>query len=539
MTKTMTGAFTLFLNKYSNIKTFIDNTYLGRGKNLGDNNISKKNLHKKFVDFCRKEGIKNDQYPLITNDRGKRALERYVKNLEKQHFSQGAKRYGDSALNLANSTGIGEKNDPVTRPFQRVEFDGHKIDLMMAIKIKNPDGTEDVQITDRIWLLSIIDEATKLILGYHICIRKEYSSEDVLRCIKNAVVPKEDFHFMIPGLKISPTGGFHSSKFEQCKWAVWDELLYDNAKANLAEIVKDRLINVVNCSVNAGPVATPVRRPFIERFFGILEVNGFHRLPNTTGSNPNDPKRQNAKEAAIAFECTEMELEELVEVLIAEYNGEPNTSLNFISPLDAMDQYILKGGPIRFLEESKRNEATFYQIQAKRTVVGSIKTGRRPYINFENAVYKNEVLSQSAWLIGTELNLLVNIDDLRVIRAYLPDGSELGFLQAQGRWGIRKHSLKTRKEIFKLKKKKLIHFTDQDDPIEIFLTYLEKNAKNSRKARNELAAQKRDLRKEYLGKVEQTPPKPPETTLNHLPQRQAQNTKREPTTRKFFKTYNY
>lgn len=44
-----------------------------------------------------------------------------------------------------------------------------------------------------------------------------------------------------------------------------------------------------------GPVAVPVRRPIIERFFRTLEQNTFHRLPSTTGSNPLDPIRNNAE----------------------------------------------------------------------------------------------------------------------------------------------------------------------------------------------------------------------------------------------------
>jgi hypothetical protein len=36
-------------------------------------------------------------------------------------------------------------------------------------------------------------------------------------------------------------------------------------------------------------------------------------------------------------------------------------------------------------------------------------------------------------LIGKPLDLIVNIDDLRAIRAFLPDGSELVLLEASGK----------------------------------------------------------------------------------------------------------
>ncbi len=90
-------------------------------------------------------------------------------------------------------------------------------------------------------------------------------------------------------------------------------------------------------------------------------------------------------------------------------------------------------------------------------------------------------------MIGTKLDLLINIDDLRVIKAFLPDGSEFGLLTATGKWGIKAHSLQLRKQINKLKRNKSIHFINSDDPIEIYHNYLVKNAKYNKTYRNKLA----------------------------------------------------
>src|SRR5690606_34427415 len=143
-----------------------------------------------------------------------------------------------------------------------------------------------------------------------------------------------------PGLVYPDKPGYPSAAFPEAQWALWNELKYDNALANLSTIVKDRLTSIVNCSVNPGKVRFPEARSIIERFFGLLENNYIHRLVNTTGSNPKDSKRKKPEEAAIKYEITSDELEQLIEVAIARYNTEMHSTLG-MSPLDAMEQRIM------------------------------------------------------------------------------------------------------------------------------------------------------------------------------------------------------
>ncbi|WP_052703050.1 hypothetical protein [Paenibacillus beijingensis] len=339
------GSFQLLLNRHPNIKELIDNLYLRRGKDtVHEPRIKVKNLHKRFLDECRSLGIKPTEYPFNTANLAKRSLERYVKRLELRHFSEGVKRHGEQATSYAKSTGIGEQNHPIIiRPFERVQFDGHRIDAMIAIVFNTPEGDELVEVMSRIWILAIIDVGTRAILGYHLCLNKEYSSFDVLSCIRNAIVPKKSIPLTIPGLQYNESGGFVSEKLPETQWALWDEFLLDNAKANLSTIVRDRLTQIVGCSINAGPVSTPVRRSLIERFFQTLEENGFHRLPSTTGSKPNDPRRRSPEEKAVQYKIRLADLEQLTEILISNYNGTPHTGTNNLTPLEVMEQRINKG----------------------------------------------------------------------------------------------------------------------------------------------------------------------------------------------------
>jgi putative transposase len=477
------GAFSKFLDEHPNIAKLVIKLYLNKSEGVKRPRMRIIDIHDKFVKACKNEGVTEEQYPLNTNNLGLRSLERFLKKLQNENFAETVfARFGVEAGRRARKLKPTNHNkNIITRPYQQVQFDGHKIDAIFTITYTTPLGHQIQEIIDRPWLLLLIDVATRTILGYHICLEKEYSSTDVLQCIKKAVIPWREKTFTIHGLHYPEQVGYASAIINEAKWAVWDELLFDNAKANLANIVKDRLKRVIGCDVNAGPVNMPEYRGIIERLFGLLEENGYHRLPSTTGSNPKDPRRQDPEDKARKYNISIEHLEELTEILIANYNLRPHSGIENFAPLGSLKQKLENGEVIRQLPEENRSEVVFLSFQAKRSVAGSVEYGKRPYIQFENVTYHNSVLSTSPWLINKELTLLVNVEDVRTIRAFLPDGSELGILKAHGHWGVIPHSLRLRKAIFKLKRDKKINFAADDNPFEIYIDYLSKSKdKNSR-----------------------------------------------------------
>lgn len=498
-----TGCFSILLDENPEIREKIVSYYLNLNKDkITDPVIRLKFLHKKFIDLCRMAGIKDTDYPFNTENLGRISLYRFINKIKNDYFTLEAKRNGEDAARIARSTGIGERNSPIIiRPLERVQFDGHKIDAIISITFNTPEGDEFTVILDRIWLLVIVDEATRVVLGHHLCLNREYSSSDVLKCIRNAVLPKKLKELTIPGLKYPENAGFHSLAIPEVKWARWDEFSYDNGRANLSNVVRNRLIRILKCAVNPGPVNMPERRGIIERFFGILEENGYHRLPNTTGSSPKDSRRNKPEEKAIKYSISSDELEELTEVLIANYNNTPNEGINNFSPLQCMRHRVIDRKLLpRTIEYENRNEIVFLTLHEQRVVKGDSKKGKRPYINFEGVEYRSEVLSNSPGLIGAKLDLFINIDDIRVIRAFLPDGSEFGSLTATGKWGVAPHSLQLRKQINKLKNRKQIFFTFMDDPIMIYEKYLKEKSKTNKRERNRLASLDKYKKDKYDGK---------------------------------------
>ncbi|WP_157895401.1 hypothetical protein [Verrucomicrobium sp. GAS474] len=142
---------------------------------------------------------------------------------------------------------------------------------------------------------------------------------------------------------------------------------------------------------------------------------------------------------------------------------------------------------IRILDPETRARLGLLNMRVERTVRGCLKKGRRPYVEFEGVRYQNEVLSKSPSLVTKQISIFIDIDDLRMVKAFFPDGQELGTLVARGGWAIRAHDLATRRAINQLRYRKLIQFVDTEDPIEIYLKYLNETAGESKKARTKLA----------------------------------------------------
>lgn len=501
------GELARLFDRYPYIKEEVDDLFLKKVKNgkVHEARIPIKSIHKRFITACRSAGLKANSYPFSVKQLGEIALWNYLKKLFNETQLQATKaRFGkDAARTLKTEMNSGSGSTPILRPYQRVEFDGHLIDAFFTVNIPSVYGGTIELVLDRIWLLLIIDVFTRAVLGYHLSLNKNYNEDDVLICVKNAVTPWKPKILHISGLKYSELGGFPSGVFNELKWALWDELAYDNAKANLSIRVRDRLTSVINCSVNAGPVETPERRPFVERFFGVLEENGYHRLPSTTGSHTNDIRRDNPEQKALAYHISFEHLEELTEVMIANYNGTPHSGIGYRTPLEYLGYFINSDNILpRQLPNHQHRNLELLNIQVTRIVRGGRKMGRTPYINFEGVKYRNDILSRTYDLVGSKLTLVVDTSDIRSVKAILPSGAEFGTLTAQGIWGRSPHTLEMRKAILSLKNRRLLHYTETDDPIQVYLDYLSKNAKKSKTTRSKIAAIQRVQKLEKINKEE-------------------------------------
>lgn len=447
-------------------------------------------LHNKFLQQCRELGLRATDYPLNTEYRAIRALSRRVKAEMLRSFGTAARSAGASHLKGLPPE-EGEAVSPAAvRPFQVVEFDGHRLDVRLKVVVRDPLGFEHEFEMERVWLLVIIDVCTRAVLGYNLVLAREYSRHDVIKTIEQALEPHRVLAFTIPGLGYSDHDGFPSQRMPELAYVCWEWMKLDNAKANLADETLNALCEFVGCIVDAGPRYQPDDRPYIERFFGTIASQLSSRLPGYTGSHPRDLRRALADpKGNLRLFVSLDELVELVEYAVASYNGTPHGGLNNIAPLEAMEHFVRgKRTMVTWLAEYRRRTLCLMQSARRCVVRAHLNQGVRPYINLYGVRYTSPVLAAGTHFIGKKLLVYLNADDLRCVRAFLPDGSELGLLHAQGAWCVVAHNLRLRQEILKWRRKRGARHAGEANPIEAYVQEKLAQAKHTRKAATELAS---------------------------------------------------
>nr|WP_321167037.1 helix-turn-helix domain-containing protein [Caballeronia cordobensis] len=291
-------------------------------------------LHAEFLQQCRQAGLTAMDYPFNTRSQAIRSLSARVKAELLRGFGTAARAAGASHLKGLPRRGDVPGAPTARRPYQVVEFDGHRLDIRLKIVVRDPLGFAHEFEIERVWLLAIIDVCTRAVLGHHLVVAREYSRYDVIKTIEKALEPHRERTFAIPGLAYGAQDGFPSQRLPELAYVTWEWIKLDNAKANLATDTLAALCEFVGCSVDAGPHYSPDDRPYIERFFGTVGSRLSSRLPGYTGSHPRDLRRALADpKGNLRLYVSLDELEELVDYSIANYHGTPHTGLNGVTPL--------------------------------------------------------------------------------------------------------------------------------------------------------------------------------------------------------------
>lgn len=180
---------------------------LGTGsKDVGPAITRMDRLHALFLSLCRDAGIKLNEYPFTVATQGESALARRLKiELARRNLRRvvSAMHGVEAAKRLANlDTPVRAGSAP--RCYERVEFDAHRIDTLMNLTVDDLHSGELIWLLlERLWLLALIDSASGTVLGYHVAFGRNYSGEDVLICLENAILPWRPRELRIPGLPTS------------------------------------------------------------------------------------------------------------------------------------------------------------------------------------------------------------------------------------------------------------------------------------------------------------------------------------------------
>lgn len=300
-----------------------------------------------FHVLCRREGVREDQWPFNRKGLGKNAIyEWWVKKRAQFPMETIENQYGDEAVKAAK---LGVSMICSTRPsmvpmaYQRLEMDEHLMHGIFNIGIPNRKGGITWVSCRRFWVLAIRDKRSGAVLATGLSYREKYNSNDVITLIRKALLPppRRILSIVHPEFRYTEDAAYPAELVE-FKRNTWMELAWDGDKCHLSLAAKRRVEEVVGCHVKFEKIGTPAEREAIEAYFKDFAPQ-IESLPVGTGSHPLDPARRDPEGAARVLNLYAHHAEEIADVYARNHNSKPSTRCGGASPLQFMKELNLKG----------------------------------------------------------------------------------------------------------------------------------------------------------------------------------------------------
>lgn len=456
---------------------------IGKKKKLQEINISKRRHHRWLLEQLRDLGYEaRGEWPFGTVTYGYASICKYINSILALNPQALAEKTGGPDLVTKLKTGDGADR-PVKKFMQRVEMDAHKIDGIFCVVLPKLDGGSQEKIIHRLWVVVIIEVMSRVVLGYYLSLRREVSKEDVLCAIKMALLKWSPRPVSFGEHTYAPGSGFLSSVDDRFSGLCWSETSVDGALAETCKSIKTVLLNAVG-SILLDPNNSFSKRrskddrPFVETFFRRIASGGFHRLSNTTGGSPSSRPVRNPEEVSLTSRFQYEYAEELLDVLIANYNIANHKGIGGRKPLEYA-KLLYEQSDHEFRRISSEAVVDFFSVRKRCVVRGGAIKGRAPYVEFFYARYTNEILQNRNDLVGSEIWVIQHLEnDGRVARASMLNGTSLGVLRAGPPWNGLPHSLSVRRAIQQAVSKGSFSIFSGEDAIEAFMNYVENNPKN-------------------------------------------------------------
>jgi putative transposase len=478
------GALQQLFALYPQIQTALDRTIQKRNKGQAQEAcMNAPAAHRTFLSLCVEAGISIHDYPFNCASQGLKAIQNYVKTLRGSDFQHSAYLLGGHGAGKRAKLDNGFDPLLVHRMlYDAVQQDTHRLDFVGSISVPHPSGSIRIPI-QRMSLDVVVEQSSLAVLGYSVTIGTRISAQDALASVQHALSRWEPMQIDQPVISYPEGAGFPSGLIPGLAGAAWATHYLDNDTVYTSKLVAERIRVRVGCAVNFGPVGDWTRRHIIEGVFSVLTKRGFQRLPNTTGAHPKDPRRRDAEKQAVDLMCDYKEFLYLIDVALAIYNATGLSTLGMRSPLQFLrdqTQDDRSNFMPRYLPPLPHCMPEMDVAVETRRIRGSVKEGRRPYVEIDEVHYTSAILANCGSLIGALLTVQIKESDMRTVQAFLATGEQLGPLMASSGWNEVAHDRKTRRLINKLRREFSLHLQPEEDWVTAYLRYL--STKGSRQA---------------------------------------------------------
>lgn len=411
-------------------------------------------------------------YPFNSSDRGRRSVLGHIKRLRSEvPASEGE----GEQIELMHAKQLKEVFE--LGVMERLEFDAHRMDADFCVEVDDSSGKTALREISYIWLLVIIDSASRLVLGWSLVMGRGYSQIDVLRVFTRSLLPWEPRELLAPEMKYVPESGIGTmpatSRLQRGLMTA-----ADNALAHHAKLTTTNLTRHLRGVLSLGPAHVPETRGILEALFRQLEHGAIRHLPG--GFEPardrDTPKRSTNADTAHKHPLNPVALHDLMDVVIAGYNTTPLASLSDQSPIELVRR---QGNSGSWTFESSHTETDANNLTCMRLPVrikGNRKEGRQPFVNFMRARYRAFGLRDRWDLVGKEFRGVISMDDLRYITVLDEHGDVFVRLTALPPWSRTRHDYDLRKLIIRWGNRGLFSIVGVDDAVAAYRSFVRTHA---------------------------------------------------------------
>lgn len=479
-----TGAFGKLMANHPEIGDDLVN-YLNAfgGKCLRPNKVEFRSIHRRFVKICHERGIREDEYPLNTRERARKALRRWIDVVYLPKYANRfiSLEYGPEAGKL-NTYGEGEGSaEAPAAPYSVWLFDEVTLDVSARYEFPNATGDWEELDLARFFQIRLIDQESGATLAVRQVFAAQASADDVAMLFWDAVSGPPEVPKAVEGEVLLEGAGYPANVLEKLRFAIPSVIKMDRALSHLANHVQYIATVLFGARVVLGPARTPHERAQVESRFSAQARRILHQLPGTTGAHPKDPVR---KRAAVPVEgrLRAVELEYVLDAYARNENATPAAASFNVAPLERLKRQLERGAlqPL-YLAPDKRKPYFFAQ-PVRVTVLADRAKGLRPYVNYLYMRYTSTELSKDYTMVGKSLRLRPDLRNLRTVMLFREDGKVYGPVQVIGRWGTFPHDQRLRRLFGRLKREGELGERADDRPLEALFEHLRKKAPADRKA---------------------------------------------------------
>jgi len=423
------GAFKKLLNEVPEIKEAFDKMiYASVRRKKNAQNVNPTILRAEMIRILLSKGWSTNSYPLKDASVAYESIRKYLlKAILK--FNTPTKKTKRTVYKKRLST----------LPFQEIQIDAQTADIHTSITLEI-DGKKYPLRLSRVTLFLAIDVATNCIVAYHICLTRAPNQLDLLTLLNKIFERWSPMNLSTPGLEYTNGSAMPSAVIEEPHMIGLNMVSLDNALCHLAATVRFYLCDELGATLNLGLPKSPKRRNFIEYVFHVLNKT-IHRFPSTTGSHSLDPKKESASNSKSPPLLTLRAFEEVLDVVITDYNAKPQKRLASYSPIEMVKLHF-ETQPVRynFDYEHKRHEPFFAYKQA--TIRCIVKENRNPHVSFKGLRYTNREFTDKS-IRDKRVNIKYDLRDIREIEVQTLGGKFITKLQAPRTYQRYKLSIST------------------------------------------------------------------------------------------------